>query len=49
LPPEAKGEIAADRRDLGEEIEFEEEMDEESKFKSTFYRTWFLGLLTDAH
>jgi protein phosphatase inhibitor 2 len=33
LPPEAKGEIAADGRDLGEEIEFEEEMDEETAAK----------------
>jgi len=33
LPMEAKGEIAADQRDLGEEIEFEEEMDEETAAK----------------
>lgn len=31
LPTEAKGEITSERRDRGEEVEFEEEMDEESK------------------
>lgn len=32
LPSEAKGEITVDRRDPGEEVEFDEEMDEESTF-----------------
>ena len=43
LPAEAKGEISVDRRDPGEEVEFEEEMDEES----TFYTTIMTGNLYD--
>lgn len=33
LPSEAKGEITVDRRDPGEEVEFDEEMDEETAAK----------------
>jgi len=36
LPSEAKGEINVDRRDPGEEVEFDEEMDEESTSYTIF-------------
>jgi protein phosphatase inhibitor 2 len=40
LPTEAKGDITADQRDPGEEVEFEEEMDEESTSHLMFYERW---------
>jgi protein phosphatase inhibitor 2 len=49
LPTEAKGDINADRRDPGEEVEVEEEMDEESMYTSLFHRRWFLWLLTNVY
>lgn len=40
MPTEAKGDINTDHRDPGEEVEFEEEMDEESTSHLMFSERW---------